>query len=103
MSEKDSKGKPISKDGIKNLKAAALRYDPANDQAPHIVASGSGYAAQRIIQTAMENGVAIYHDDSAATMLTKLQAGKEIPPELYQIVVEIYLVLLEAADAKKGL
>jgi flagellar biosynthesis protein len=85
---------------IKTLKAAALRYDAGNDRAPFVVAAGSGYMAQRILQTAIENGIAIYHDDSAATMLTKLQVGKEIPHDLYRIVVNIYLALLDAAESK---
>jgi flagellar biosynthesis protein len=100
MDEKDTKSEENNKEDIRNLKAAALRYDPDNDRAPHIVASGSGYAAQRILKTAVENGIAIYHDDSAATMLAKLHCGKEIPPELYQIVVDIYLILLDTADSK---
>jgi flagellar biosynthesis protein len=49
---------------------------------------------------AIENGVAIYHDDSAATLLAKLDIGQEIPPELYQIVVNIYISLLEIAEEK---
>ncbi|GHU49714.1 hypothetical protein FACS1894127_3580 [Clostridia bacterium] len=92
--------KETRKTDVKNLKAAALRYDSTNDRAPFVVAAGSGYMAQRILQTAIENGIAIYHDDSAATMLTKLQAGREIPHDLYQIVVNIYLALLDAAESK---
>ena len=33
-------------------------------------------------------------------MLTKLQVGKEIPHDLYRIVVNIYLALLDAAESK---
>ncbi|MDR0570466.1 MAG: EscU/YscU/HrcU family type III secretion system export apparatus switch protein [Clostridiales Family XIII bacterium] len=86
--------------GVKELKAAALRYDAESDRAPYVVAAGSGYVAQRILQTAVENGVAIYHDDSAATMLAELRAGQQIPPELYRIAVNIYLTLLDVADAE---
>jgi flagellar biosynthesis protein len=49
---------------------------------------------------AIENGISIYHDDSAATMLAKLDVGKEIPQELYQIVVNIYISLLDTADKR---
>jgi type III secretion system FlhB-like substrate exporter len=31
-----------------------------------------------------------------------LELGREIPPELYQIVVDIYISLLELADEKIG-
>ena len=83
------------------LKVAALKYDKDKNGAPQVVAAGSGYTAQRILQVAMENGIPIYHDDSAATLLTKLDLGQEIPPELYKIVVEIYISLMDTATRKK--
>jgi flagellar biosynthesis protein len=86
--------------GAPDLKVAALKYDADSDRAPHVVAAGSGYVAQKILQVAIENGITIYHDDSAATMLAKLDVGKEIPQELYQIVVNIYIALLDTADKR---
>lgn len=80
------------------LKAVALKYDPQKNNAPFIVAAGTGPVAQNILNVAAENGIAIYHDDSAATLLAKLELGQEIPPELYQIVVSIYLSLLDLAE-----
>jgi|SRR5665647_745361 len=82
------------------LNVAALKYDTKKNSAPSVVAAGSGYIAQKILQVAIENGIAIYHDDSAATLLAKLDIGQEIPPELYQIVVNIYISLLEIAEEK---
>ena len=84
----------------KNLKAAALKYDKDKNDAPCVVAAGTGYIAQKILQVAVENGITIYHDDSAATLLTKLELGQEIPPELYQVVVDIYVALMDAANEK---
>jgi len=84
----------------RDLNVAALKYDQGANSAPCVVAAGTGYVAQRILQIAIENGIAIYHDDSAATLLSKLEIGKEIPPELYQIVVDIYISLLELAEKK---
>lgn len=86
---------------LANLKVAALKYDQEKHGAPCVVAAGTGYIAQKILQVAIENGVAIYHDDSAATLLAKLELGQEIPPELYQIVVNIYISLLDLAEEKK--
>lgn len=88
-----------SKDEL-NLYAAALKYDKNKNSAPCVVAAGAGHIAQKILQVAMENGVAIYHDDSAATLLAKLDLGQEIPPELYQIVVNIYISILDLAEEK---
>jgi flagellar biosynthesis protein len=95
MSESDAKKK-----GAPDLKAAALKYDADRDRAPRVVAAGAGYVAQKILQVAIENGISIYHDDSAATMLARLDIGKEIPQELYQIVVNIYISLLDTADKR---
>ena len=83
------------------MRDVALKYEPGKSNAPRVVAAGSGYMAQRILQVAAEHDIAIYHDDSAATLLSKLDLGQEIPPELYQIVVNIYIYLLNLANAKK--
>jgi len=80
------------------LKVTALRYDPDKNNSPVIVAAGTGFVAQNILSVAEENGIPIYHDDSAATLLSKLQMGQEIPPELFQIVVNIYVSLLNLAE-----
>ena len=94
-------GQKPGKEKSPPLSAAALKYDRNKNNAPCVVAAGTGYIAQKILQVALENGVAIYHDDSAATLLAKLELGQEIPPELYQIVVNIYISLLELAEEKK--
>ncbi len=83
----------------KPLKVTALRYDPEKNSSPVIVAAGTGFVAQKILNVAEENGIPIYHDDSAATLLSKLQTGQEIPPELFQIVVNIYVSLLNLAES----
>lgn len=97
----DDLNKSADKEKKPTLKVAALKYDKLKNNAPCVVAAGSGHIAQKIMQVAMENGVAIYHDDSAATMLAKLELGQEIPPELYQIVVNIYISLLDLAEGKR--
>lgn len=80
------------------LRVAALRYDPEKGNAPIIVAAGTGPIAQNILRLAEENGINIFHDDSAATLLSQLELGQEIPPELYQVVVNIYVALLNMAE-----
>lgn len=87
---------------IRDMHVAALKYSADRDAAPVVVAAGSGYVAQKILEIADECGVSIYHDDSAATLLSKLELGQSIPPELYQLVVEIYMAVIAAANASKG-
>lgn len=76
-----------------NQKAVALKYD-GGDIAPVIVATGLGYMAERIVQTALEQNVPVYEDTSLATLLSRLELGEEIPQELYQLVVDIYVYFL---------
>lgn len=81
-------------------KAVALQYAPG-DAAPIVVASGMGYLAEKIVETAADNGVPIYEDNSLSTILTQLQLGQEIPESLYQAIVEIYVYFLHF-DPKTG-
>lgn len=90
-----------SEQGKRNInKAVALQYS-ADDAAPVIVASGMGYMAEKIIETASDCGVPIYEDNSLATILTQLQLGQEIPENLYQAIVEIYVYFLHFDLNKK--
>ncbi len=81
-------------DALMKQKAVALKYDPEKNGAPVIVASGMGYMAEKITETAMEAGVPVYEDGSLATLLTQLKLGAEIPEELYQAIVDIYIYFL---------
>lgn len=88
----------------RDVRVAALKYSSETEKAPIVVASGSGFVASRILEIADECGINVYHDDSTATMLSKLKLGTEIPPELYKAVVDIYMAVLATADsAKKSL
>lgn len=74
-------------------RAVALQYGTGGG-APVIVASGMGHLAEKIVEVATDNGVPVYEDNSLATVLSQMELGKEIPPELYEAVVEIYLYFL---------
>ncbi len=93
MSKSEQAKRPVNK-------AVALQYS-ADDAAPIVVASGMGYMAEKIVETASECGVPIYEDNSLATILTQLQLGQEIPESLYQAIVEIYVYFLHF-DMEKG-
>lgn len=75
-------------------RAAALKYE-STTKAPIVVASGSGYTAEKILEIAQDNQVPVYQDNSLATLLSQLKAGTEIPAELYQAIVEIYVYFLQ--------
>ena len=79
---------------VLNKKAVAISYDERKNAAPVIVASGMGYLAEKMVELAQECGVPIYEDNSLATVLTQLELGAEIPNELYQAIVDIYVYFL---------
>lgn len=80
-------------------KAAALQYDPAIDDVPHLTAFGQGYVAERIIDAATQADVPIVHDAALANMLGQMNIGDEIAPELYAVVAQILLFLSESDHA----
>ena len=81
-------------------RAVALQYGP-DDAAPVVVASGMGYLAEKIVEVAQESGVPVYEDDSLATILSQLNLGQQIPEELYQAIVEIYVYFLNFDASKR--
>nr|WP_312577426.1 EscU/YscU/HrcU family type III secretion system export apparatus switch protein [Sedimentibacter sp.] len=77
-----------------NKRAVALKYDLNKNNAPVVIASGSGYIANKVVEIAEENGVPIYKDDSLSILLSQLDVGSEIPEEMFGAIVEIYLYFL---------
>jgi flagellar biosynthesis protein len=78
------------KDGDKGrLKAAALKYDREERDAPHLVASGSGRIADRIVEVAREAEVPIVEDAALVSALLALDIGEEIPLDLYEAVARV--------------
>ncbi|WP_458863337.1 EscU/YscU/HrcU family type III secretion system export apparatus switch protein [Acidaminobacterium chupaoyuni] len=88
----------MSKSKAKGNRAAALKYEPQQDAAPIIIASGYGNTAERIIDIAEKKGIPVYRDDSAASLLCMLDVGARIPEELYQIVGGVYYQILKIAE-----
>lgn len=90
------------KDKNKKVKTAvALGYDPNENGAPVVLASGKGALAEKIIEQAQENKIPVHEDSKLADTLSKLEIGEMIPPELYEVVAEI-LVFVDAMDRIKA-
>ena len=81
--------------------AVALGYDPNEDGAPKVIASGKGALAEKIIEQAKDNKIPVHEDDKLAETLSRLEIGEMIPPELYEVVAEI-LVFVDAMDKIKA-
>lgn len=79
--------------------AVALGYEKG-DEAPKILATGTGQVAERIIEKGKETKVPIHQDERLAKSLSSLEIGETIPPELYDVVAEI-LVFVSDMDRLK--
>lgn len=82
-------------------KAVAMKYDPLATSAPVIIAKGQGELAERILESAKENGVPIQEDQSLVEVLSKLDIDQEIPPELFALVADILSFVYRADHRAK--
>lgn len=76
--------------------AVALKWDPATDAAPKVVASGRGTVAEQILELAWANGVRVREDADLAQILAAIDLDMEIPVEAYAAVAEILLYVYRA-------
>ncbi len=73
--------------------AAALSYRNGVDGAPRLTAKGRARLAEKIVAMAKEAGVPVKEDRDLAALLSLVDVGDEIPPELYRIVAELFAFL----------
>ncbi len=71
--------------------AVALRYNPAQESAPRVMAKGQEWIARRIIEIANEEGIPVYRDVPLARALHELRVDDQIPEALYVAVEEALL------------
>lgn len=69
-------------------KAAAISYT-ADMKAPKVVAKGQGEVAENILEEGKAHNIPVYEDKELATLLTQVELGEQIPPELYDLVAKI--------------
>ncbi len=81
--------------------AVALHYEQGVDAAPRVVAKGKGIIAEKIIQTAKENGVVVEGNPVLAQALSQVNLESEIPEELYLTVAEVIGFVLRTARTMK--
>jgi flagellar biosynthesis protein len=86
----------VSAKGSGDRVAVALDYDAAKDNAPRIAAKGRGEIAQRIVDLARQNGIAVRQDADLAELLAVLELDQEIPVEAFTAVAEILSYIYRA-------
>ncbi|CAA7615099.1 Type III secretion exporter [Magnetospirillum sp. LM-5] len=76
--------------------AVALSYDPAESDAPKVVASGKGAIAEQILQLAFAHGVKVRTDPDLAQVLAAVEIDTVIPLEAFAAVAEILAYVYRA-------
>ncbi len=83
---------------MKSSKAAALKYDPSQNNAPKVLASGKGKVAEAIVAKAKEYDIPLFANEALVESLVGLEIESEIPRELYQAVAEVFVWLAKADE-----
>ncbi|WP_227935794.1 EscU/YscU/HrcU family type III secretion system export apparatus switch protein [Alkalihalobacillus deserti] len=78
------------KTNLDSKKAIALRYQADKDESPKVIGKGQGIMADEIISLAKEHHIPIQEDPSLIQMLSQLEVNQSIPPELYEVVAEVF-------------
>jgi len=87
---------PGDKAPKKKISALALHYDKDRDHAPKITAKGKGSIAEKILELARENNIPIHEDPDLIEVLSKLDLGQEIPPDLYKLIAEVLVYVYKS-------
>ncbi len=82
-------------------RAVALGYDIKQDEAPRILATGSGDIAKKIIELAKENNIPLYKDPDLIEVLRKVEVGELIPTEVFFVIAEILAFVYKANQKYK--
>lgn len=82
-------------------KAVALGYDIEVDNAPKVMAKGSGAVAKNIIKIAKENEIPIKKDEDLVELLSAIDLDKEIPNSMYKAVSEIFAFIYDLTKMQR--
>lgn len=97
MSDEREPGKIIDhRAGDPGNKAVALSRGPEeDDKGPTVLATGTGFLADRIVEEAFKAGVAVRTDADLVEILSATEVGEEIPIEAFLAVAEILRYVYE--------
>lgn len=85
----------------KVARAVALQYDASHSSAPRVVAKGQGELAERILESARQEGIPLYQDPELIEVLSQLDVGTQIQPELYRAVAQVLIYIYKMNQKKK--
>ncbi|WP_456479717.1 EscU/YscU/HrcU family type III secretion system export apparatus switch protein [Nautilia sp.] len=79
-------------------KAVALKYKAYEQNAPKVIAKGKGEIAKKIIEKAKLYDVPLFQNETLADMLLNVEIGEEIPPKMYEAVVDVFIWLYKLEE-----
>ncbi len=74
---------------LSRKKAVAIRYRADEVLAPVVIAKGVGSIADRIMEIARKYDIPLYQDPDLVSILSTIDLGNMIPPDLYKAVAEV--------------
>jgi flagellar biosynthesis protein len=83
------RGHDVAKPTKETPRAVALKFRPREDSAPQVLAKGSGFVADKIIELARKHYLPVRQDRGLVQVLSLLDLHEEIPPHIYRAVAEI--------------
>ena len=83
---------------IKKKISAAIVYEQG-ELAPVLLAKGKGHEAERIIEIARQEGIAVVEDAALAALLdSSVNPGEFIPPWCWEATAKILAFVMEKKD-----
>jgi flagellar biosynthesis protein len=78
----------------------AISLEYTGESAPKVSAKGCGFVAEQIVSIAMEHGVPIKQDAELTELLSQVDLNSEVPPVLYQAMVQVLLFAYQVSGKK---
>ncbi|HAQ06636.1 MAG TPA: flagellar biosynthesis protein FlhS [Bacillus bacterium] len=85
----------INRRVVNGPSAAVIKYDEEQGKSPSVVAQGTGAVAEKIIELAKKNNVHLQEDSSLLQNLLDIDLGDSVPPQLYGVIAEVFILLEE--------
>lgn len=81
-------------------KAVALKY-PEGVPSPFVTAAARGQAAERLVEIAKEQGIAVVENANLADVLTLEEIGSYVPEETWGVLAGIFAFVLKAQGKER--
>lgn len=81
------------KNNVEEKRAISIHYENSTDSLPKVISSRKGNMAKELIEMARKRNIPLEEDTSLLGNLLDMDLGENIPPQLYSVISEIFLLL----------